>query len=75
LIDEIRHTSLGAVDIKITKSTQGVALEIDVKRPREVDETFEQAAALSASIAVNAYARAVEQMAAIGLVPGKERAQ
>lgn len=64
-------TGPGAVDVKITKSTQGVSLEIDVKRPREPGESYSQAAALSAWIAVEAYRLALEQMAAIGLVPGK----
>ena len=72
MIDEIRHTSLGAVDVKITKSTQGVSLEIDVKRPREAGETYEQAAARSAAVAVTAYVVARDQMAMIGLAPGKE---
>jgi hypothetical protein len=71
-VDEIRYTSLGGVDVKVTKSTQGVSVEIDVKRPREPGETFEQAAALSASIAANAYKMTVEQLAEIGLVPGKD---
>lgn len=71
-MDEIRYTSLGGVDIKITKSTQGVSLEVDTKRPREAGETFEDAAFKAAACAVNAYALAVERMAGIGLVPGKD---
>lgn len=71
-MDEIRYTSLGGVDVKIARSTQGTALEVDVKRPREPGETFEQAAIFAADCAANAYALAVERLAAIGLTPGKD---
>lgn len=63
---------LGAVDVKLTKSTQGVSLEVDCKRPREMGETWEEAAAESARIAVEAYRRALREMGSLGLVPGKE---
>lgn len=64
--------SLGAVDTKVSRSTQGVSLEIDVKRPREPGESYEEAAAASARLAALAYRAAVAELAAVGLVPGKD---
>lgn len=64
-------SSLGRVDVKVSKSTQGVSLEVDVQRPREPGETFEQAACHAAGLAATTYALALDQIAALGLVPGK----
>lgn len=74
-VQEIVHVhtpGLGAVDVKVTKSTQGVSLEVDCKRPREPDESWDAAAAASARLVAAAYAAALEEIAAIGLVPGKD---
>jgi len=66
------HGSLGAVDVKVSRSTQGVAVEVDCKRPREPGESYEQAGEASARIAAGAYAAAVQEIAALGLTPGKD---
>jgi hypothetical protein len=74
-ISEIVHVytpGLGAVDVKVTKSTQGVSLEVDCTRSREPGESWHDAAAASARLVAEAYSAAVEEIAAIGLVPGKE---
>ena len=74
-LTEVRQTSLGAVDVKVTKSTQGVSLEVDVKRPREPDESYEDAMERSANIAARAYLLASRELAAVtGLAPGKAQA-
>jgi hypothetical protein len=65
------HGSPGAIDVKVTKSTQGVSLEVDCKRAREPGESYQQAAAASARLVAESYSAAVEEIAAIGLVPGK----
>lgn len=69
---QVSELSLGAVNVSVTRSTQGTSLEVAVKRPREAGETFEQAAIFAADCAANAYALAVERLAAIGLTPGKD---
>lgn len=72
MTDEVRYASLGAVDVKVTKSTQGVSLEVDVKRPREPGESYEEAAAAAARVAALAYEAAEREIRRLGLTPGKE---
>lgn len=64
--------SLGAVDLKVTKSTQGVSLEVDCKRPRQPGDSWDQAISASALYLAVAYTRATEQLGKIGLTPGRE---
>lgn len=69
----LHQPSLGGVDVKVTKSTQGVSLEVDVKRGREPDESYDEASGQSARLAALSYERAEKALAQIGLVPGKDR--
>lgn len=63
-------STLGAVDVKVTHSTQGIAVEIDAKRPREPGESAEAAARASVEWALIAYGIAVEALTTQGLAPG-----
>lgn len=62
--------TLGAVDITITHSTQGIALQVDAKRPRDAHETVEESIAQSVTWALMAYDQAVAGLQARGLAPG-----
>ena len=62
--------TLGQVDVKITHSTQGVAIECDAKRPREDGEDPADAARRSVEWALAAYDTAVQGLADRGLTPG-----
>jgi hypothetical protein len=73
-MSELATPALGAIDVKVARSTQGVSLEVDVKRPREPGETYEEAADESARLAARAYRRAAQELeATTGLVPGRDQ--
>ena len=76
-MDEIRHTyapSLGKVGVKITHSTQGVSVEIDIDRPRVENENWEDTSARAVGLAIATYRVAVEDLNAIGVTVGKAKA-
>lgn len=62
--------TLGAIDVKVTHSTQGVAVEVDAKRPREDGEDPADAAKRSVEWALAAYDAAVQALTERGLTPG-----
>jgi hypothetical protein len=68
-MDTITHVHtppMGGVDAKVTHSTQGISLEVDVTRPRQEGETFEQAAEATAALVADAYEKAVLAIQAKG---------
>lgn len=70
---EHRHTyqpAPGGVDVKVSHTTTGVSIEVDVTRPRQEGETFEQAAAMSAALAASAYRMACLELTREGVTVG-----
>lgn len=65
--------TLGACDVKVTHSTQGIAIEVDAKRPREDGEDPAEAAVRSVEWAMAAYDAAVQALADRGLAAGPFR--
>ena len=64
--------TLGGIDVRVARSTQGVSVEIEIKRPREPGETYEDVSAKVAVLAIATYKQMLAEMATVGLVPGKE---
>lgn len=65
--------TLGAVDVKITHSTQGIAVEVDCKRPREPGESAAAAVRTSVEQAIAAYQEVVAELKKLGLEPGPHK--
>lgn len=72
MIPDTTHigATLGAIDVQITHSTQGIAVEVDAKRPRDPRETVEESIEQSVTWALMAYDKAVAGLQARGLTPG-----
>ena len=60
------------VSVKLTRSVQGVSLEVDVNRLMEDGESYDEVAKDAARIAGLAYDEARAEAAALGLTIGKD---
>lgn len=72
-VQEVRHhyqPALGGVDVKIGHGRDSVSVEVDVRRPRQEGETFQEAATASAKLAAETYRAAVKELEALGLTAG-----
>lgn len=64
--------SHAGVSVKLTRSVQGVSLEVDVNRLREAGEDYDAVARDAARLAELAYREGQEAATRLGLVLGKE---
>jgi hypothetical protein len=72
-VQEVRHyyqLALGGVDVKVAHGRDAVSVEVDVTRPRQEGETFEEAAAASLKLAVSTYQAAVMDLEGVGVTVG-----
>jgi hypothetical protein len=69
-ITHVHTPPMGSVDAKLSHSTTGITLELDVTRPRQDGETFEDAAQRTAELAASAYTTVVRELANRGVHVG-----
>jgi hypothetical protein len=72
-ITHVHTPPMGSVDVKLSHSTTGIAVEIDCTRPRQEGETFSVAAEQAAVLAADAYEKVVRELATRGVHVGPFR--
>ena len=76
MIEQVNHVHTQTpaptkVGLKLTQSTQGVSLEVDVDRWRQTGETDDEAIYQAGRVLAAAFAEGQERAAALGLTLGK----